>query len=74
MAEPTYIERKIRAHRGLPAPALRRALRQSAGLTQEDLAGAIGVRRESVSRWETGLRTPRGRLLAAYTELLEAIK
>jgi transcriptional regulator with XRE-family HTH domain len=73
MVELSYVERKIRAHRDLPPPAFRRALRESAGLSQEDVAQAVGVRRESVSRWETGIRAPRGQLLVAYTEVLEAI-
>ncbi len=68
------IARKVKARRSLPPPSLRRALRESAGLTQEDVAGSVGVRRESVSRWETGARTPRGSTLVAYAELLEALK
>lgn len=68
------VERKIRAHRGLPPPRLRRALRESGGLTQDDIAEVVGVRRASVSRWEAGLRTPRGRFLVAYAELLESLR
>jgi transcriptional regulator with XRE-family HTH domain len=69
----SIVERKVRAHRGLPPPALRRALRESAGLTQSEIGEALGVRRESVSRWEAGLRMPRGDLLIQYAELLESL-
>jgi transcriptional regulator with XRE-family HTH domain len=34
-----------------------RALRDSAGYTQQELADALGVDRVSVNRWEQGART-----------------
>jgi DNA-binding transcriptional regulator YiaG len=68
------IRRKTRAHRELPGPALRCAIRQDAGLSQEDVAGAVGVTRAAVSRWETGDRRPRGDLLVAYSELLQGLR
>jgi DNA-binding XRE family transcriptional regulator len=58
----------------LPSPQIRLALRVEAGLTQQDLADTIGVHRETVSRWERGSRTPRGRLLIAYVELLDELR
>jgi len=71
----TEIRRKTRAHRDLPGPALRRAIRQDAGLSQADVAEAIGgVTRAAVSRWETGDRRPRGGLLVAYSELLQGLR
>lgn len=72
--EDTELSRKVHAHRTLPPPAMRKALREAAGLTQEDLARALGVRRESVSRYEHSRRRPRGRLLIAYAELLEDLR
>jgi transcriptional regulator with XRE-family HTH domain len=35
-----------------------RALREAADMTQQDLADRVGVRWESVSRWERGTREP----------------
>lgn len=34
-------------------------LRQYKGMTQEDLAGMIGVSQQALQRWETGKRTPK---------------
>ena len=59
--------------RRLPDPEVRRMLRNRSGLTQADVASAIGVERPTVSRWESGLRTPRGRHADAYAELLRAL-
>jgi DNA-binding transcriptional regulator YiaG len=68
------IGQKRLAHQGLPAPPIRRALRQSAGLSQQDVADAVGATREAVSRWESGDRRPRGRLLICYVELLKVLR
>jgi DNA-binding transcriptional regulator YiaG len=65
---------RARAHRGLPDPELCRVIREGAGLSQGDIAQAVGVRRETVSRWETGARAPRGEFLVKYREVLEAVK
>jgi transcriptional regulator with XRE-family HTH domain len=67
------IKRKRAARQALPLPALRRAIREQAGLAQEDLARALGIHRETISRWEKGTRTPRGDLLARYAELLREL-
>jgi DNA-binding transcriptional regulator YiaG len=48
-----------------------RALRVRLGLTQRELADAIGVRQQTVSEWETGMYRPRGasvRMLRAVAE------
>ena len=37
-----------------------RQLREAAGLTQGELAGLIGMDPSALSRWEHGLRRPRG--------------
>ncbi len=37
-----------------------RALRARLDLSQEDMAGEMGVRQQTVSEWETGLYAPRG--------------
>lgn len=58
----------------LPQPRVRKALRIAAGLTQADVAGSIGVTRVTVSRWETGVREPRGALRRSYAEALEVMR
>lgn len=48
-----------------------RALRQHMELTQDELAGELGVRQQTVSEWETGAYRPRGaseRLLTIVAE------
>ncbi|MER6058915.1 helix-turn-helix domain-containing protein [Streptomyces albidoflavus] len=42
----------------LPAPEVRQRLRVTAGLTQAEVADAIGVKRVAVARWEAGLTKP----------------
>ncbi|MFB7936039.1 helix-turn-helix domain-containing protein [Streptomyces sp. NPDC056049] len=58
----------------LPQPAERRRLREAARLSQQDIADAMGVTRAAVGHWETGLRSPRGRLLAEYVEVIRAMR
>lgn len=68
------LNRKTEALRGLPSPAMRRAIREAAGASQEDVGQAVGVHRETVSRWERGLRRPRGEQLVSYVELLDRLR
>lgn len=47
------------------------ALRAGLGLTQQEMAGALGVRQQTVSEWETGRYLPRGassRMLGVLAE------
>ncbi len=37
-----------------------RALRQHLGLTQSEMAQALGTRQQTISEWETGMYRPRG--------------
>ncbi len=37
-------------------PAALKRIRRELGLTQEELAARLGVQRETVARWETGVR------------------
>ncbi|MEV7560909.1 helix-turn-helix transcriptional regulator [Streptomyces sp. NPDC089795] len=54
----------------LPAVPDRGALRRAAGLTQRQVAAAVGVGRVQVARWETGVAEPRGVRRKAYSHLL----
>jgi DNA-binding XRE family transcriptional regulator len=65
---------KARVRVSLPAPAVRRLIREQASLTQSDIAGPLGVDRASVSRWESGQQAPRGALREAYAQLLERLR
>ena len=62
-----------RARRRLPSPEARRVLRERAGVTQQDVAAAVGVTREAVSQWEAGRRDPRPPRLARYLEVLDRL-
>ncbi|MFE0806967.1 helix-turn-helix domain-containing protein [Streptomyces sp. NPDC058794] len=57
----------------LPPPKARRRLRESAALTQAQLAARVGVTRETVRAWESGRTTPRGRKREAYAKLLSTL-
>jgi HTH-type transcriptional regulator/antitoxin MqsA len=59
--------------RRLPPPAARVALRKGAGLVQDDVARSLHVTRATVSRWESGERTPRGESLHRYIEILDRL-
>jgi len=65
---------EARQRRHLPSPAVRRGLREAAGLSQAIVANALGVSREAVSLWESGARTPRAERLAGYVALLDRLK
>ena len=49
--------------------SLIRALRREAGLTQRELAEALGVSRQAVSKWETGTADPSTSNLLALAKL-----
>ena len=49
--------------------SLIRALRREAGMTQRDLAEALGVSRQAVSKWETGTADPSTSNLLALAKL-----
>lgn len=70
------LSEQARAHRDLPPPAVRRSIRESAGLSQDDLARVFDppIHRETVSRWEAGERTPRGKRLVQYVAILRRLQ
>lgn len=47
-----------------------RALRQRAELSLAEVAEELAVSPAAVSRWETGVRRPRGHVAMAYCQLL----
>jgi DNA-binding transcriptional regulator YiaG len=61
---------EVRAQRRLPSPALARAIREAAGVTQARIAAELRVCRVTVTRWESGQRRPRGAKALAYAALL----
>lgn len=48
-------------------------LRVAAGLSQAELAAAVGVSASCVSRWEAGERRPRGEIAVAYVRVLRTL-
>ncbi|MFJ3714485.1 telomere-associated protein Tap [Streptomyces sp. NPDC090057] len=57
----------------LPPPAERRRLRQAHGLTLDEVATALRVRRATVSGWEAGRTEPRPPERDAYARLLKQL-
>ncbi|MFC9431905.1 helix-turn-helix transcriptional regulator [Streptomyces sp. NPDC056987] len=57
----------------LPPPRVRAQLRLAAGLTQKDVADAVGVKRVAVARWELGQSHPRRPHRDAYMHLLQRL-
>ncbi|MFF0017990.1 telomere-associated protein Tap [Streptomyces sp. NPDC005374] len=57
----------------LPVPAERKRLREAAGLSQDQVAKALNVRRETVTGWEAGRTEPRLPVRAAYIRLLDGL-
>lgn len=69
-----FLREKIaQAARRTPSGRLARELRRSAGLTQADVAQALGVNRVTVTRWETGVQRPHGELRDRWADLLNEI-
>ena len=68
------IQTLAETHRSLPAPRVRRGLRLAAGLALEDLAEVVGVGKATVSRWERGLREPRGEPRVRYAAALRQLR
>ena len=65
---------RAKAASRLPTPSRRRSIREAAGVTQAELAAALGVSKPALERWERGDARPRGRHAAAYAALLEQLE
>ncbi|MFF9912153.1 sigma factor-like helix-turn-helix DNA-binding protein [Streptomyces sp. NPDC013457] len=59
-------------NRSIPSPKERRRLREAKGLSEDQVAEAMGVTRATVRSWETGRTSPRGRKQEAYVKLIGA--
>ncbi|MFE4692108.1 helix-turn-helix transcriptional regulator [Streptomyces sp. NPDC056749] len=57
----------------LPTLQVRQQLRLAAGLTQAEVAEAIGVKRLAVARWEAGTTQPHRGNRRAYAHLLRRL-
>ncbi|MFI1868674.1 telomere-associated protein Tap [Streptomyces jumonjinensis] len=67
------IDALIAGQSPLPPPAERERLRKAHGLTQEQVAKALKVRRPTVVSWESGKTEPRPPQREAYARLLEKL-
>ena len=56
--------------RRLPTPNRGRRLRRAAGISQKELAAALGVTRLTLGRWEAGTAAPTGVHRERYGEAL----
>lgn len=57
----------------LPSPVMRRAIREQAGLSLEELADVIGVARNTLWRWEKGLHRPHPGHRRTYAGVLRQV-
>lgn len=68
------IRSRLRVRGDLPTPTERRAIREAAGLSRQELADAIGVTPAAVGHWEQGKRTPSGIYLDRYVEAIRTLR
>lgn len=67
------VDALIASRSPLPPPEERRRLRKAHGLTVEEVAAALKVRRATVSAWESGKTEPRPPERNAYARLLKQL-
>jgi DNA-binding XRE family transcriptional regulator len=60
--------------RRMAETGLCRAVREMADATLEEIGTEVGVSSSAISRWERGLRLPRGRRAGRYLEVLRALQ
>ena len=65
---------QLRSRRRLPAAAERRQIREAAGVSLRELAGAIGTSHMAVDRWEKGAAPRDPAHLRAYSRLLDELR
>lgn len=62
---PTQERRKMNIHENI------KKARKAAGVTQKELAEAVGVYQKDISRWENGERTPSVEAIAGICKALK---
>lgn len=67
------IDALVASRSSLPPPAERKRLRTAHGLTLDEVAAALQVRRATVSSWESGRTEPRPPERDAYARLLKQL-
>ncbi|MGW1278915.1 telomere-associated protein Tap, partial [Streptomyces tsukubensis] len=67
------VDALLASRAALPPPAERKRLRTAHGLTIDEVAGALKVRRATVSGWESGRTEPRPPERDAYARLLDGL-
>ncbi|MGW2513911.1 telomere-associated protein Tap [Streptomyces scopuliridis] len=67
------VDALIASASALPPPAERERLRKAHGLTLDQVAGALKVRRATAGAWESGKTEPRPPQREAYARLLEKL-
>jgi DNA-binding transcriptional regulator YiaG len=74
MADALRLVEQVRLRKAAPSPALARAIREAAGVSQARLAKELGVNRVTLCRWEAGQRRPRGSKALRYAQLLAELQ
>ncbi|MGY5073368.1 telomere-associated protein Tap [Streptomyces griseus] len=67
------VDALVASRSALPAPAERKRLRQAHGLTLEEVAATLDVRRATVGAWESGKTEPRPPQREPYAHLLKRL-
>ncbi|MFF8196440.1 telomere-associated protein Tap [Streptomyces bobili] len=67
------VDALVASRSALPPPAERRRLRQAHGLTLDEVAAALQVRRATIGGWEAGKTEPRPPEREAYARLLDKL-
>ncbi|MFI0406489.1 helix-turn-helix transcriptional regulator [Actinomadura sp. 3N508] len=66
--------KKLKAVRAAAADGQARKTRVDAGVTQGEVAEAVGVAQSTVAQWERGARRPRGLVALRYAAVLKALE
>lgn len=64
---------KARARKDFPPPPIPALLRKQAGISQREIGEVCGVTESCISRWEAGLRVPRGEAGDRYVDLINRL-